>query len=178
MIRVWAHSPVSVLADALAALVVSLGFESTATPDGADVALVDLAAYDDRVPAAPRLPAVAILSPATADAAGIVQRAGYRGYVRSSDPKERLRAEIVAASVPLAFADDARQGHAEAHPPLTPREAQVLGLLMLGLPNKRIASRLGITERTIKHHVSSLIRKYHARGRLGLLVKSQGASRS
>jgi DNA-binding CsgD family transcriptional regulator len=47
---------------------------------------------------------------------------------------------------------------------------QVLGLLMLGLTNKRIAQRLAITERTVKHHVSSLIRKHRVDGRVGLLM--------
>lgn len=49
--------------------------------------------------------------------------------------------------------------------PLTPREIEVLGVLALGLQNKEIASRLFITERTVKFHVSSLMHKLGAENR-------------
>ena len=49
--------------------------------------------------------------------------------------------------------------------PLTPRELEVLGLLALGLQNKEISSRLFITERTVKFHVSSLMHKLGAENR-------------
>ena len=39
--------------------------------------------------------------------------------------------------------------------PLTPREVQVLELLAEGLPNKRIADRLGISDQTVKVHVAA-----------------------
>jgi len=47
----------------------------------------------------------------------------------------------------------------------TPREMEVLDLLSKGLPNKEIASRLYITERTVKFHVSSLLHKLGATNR-------------
>ena len=49
--------------------------------------------------------------------------------------------------------------------PLTPREMEVLDLLSKGLPNREIASRLYITERTVKFHVSSLLHKLGATNR-------------
>ncbi|NJP07536.1 MAG: response regulator transcription factor [Chloroflexaceae bacterium] len=63
--------------------------------------------------------------------------------------------------------------------PLTGRENEVLGLLSQGLPNKLIAQRLGISEHTVKFHISSIYTKLGAtnraeaisRGaRLGLIV--------
>lgn len=42
---------------------------------------------------------------------------------------------------------------------LTPRETEVLTLLGHGLANKQIASRLGITEATVKAHLSSIFRQ-------------------
>jgi DNA-binding NarL/FixJ family response regulator len=60
--------------------------------------------------------------------------------------------------------------------PITPRETQVLGLLMLGLPNKRIGLRLGIAERTVKHHVSALLRKFAVRGRMDLIMLQRDAA--
>ena len=43
--------------------------------------------------------------------------------------------------------------------PLTERETEVLQLLSLGLPNKTIAARLGISEHTAKFHVGSILAK-------------------
>jgi DNA-binding NarL/FixJ family response regulator len=49
--------------------------------------------------------------------------------------------------------------------PLTAREVQVLELLAEGLPNKGIASRLGISDQTVKFHVSSIASKLGAANR-------------
>src|SRR4051794_20353799 len=40
--------------------------------------------------------------------------------------------------------------------PLTPRELQVIELLVEGLPNKVIAARLGISDQTVKFHVAAI----------------------
>ena len=42
---------------------------------------------------------------------------------------------------------------------LTRREQQVLPLLADGLSNKQIAHRMTITERTVKYHISNILRK-------------------
>jgi len=49
--------------------------------------------------------------------------------------------------------------------PLTAREVQVLELLAEGLPNKAIATRLGISDQTVKFHVSSISGKLGAANR-------------
>jgi NarL family two-component system response regulator YdfI len=48
---------------------------------------------------------------------------------------------------------------------LTEREYQVLQLLARGLPNKQIAAQLGISEHTVKFHVSSIYGKLQATNR-------------
>lgn len=49
--------------------------------------------------------------------------------------------------------------------PLTDREAEVLSLLAKGLANKQIAIGLGISEHTVKFHVSSIYTKLNATNR-------------
>lgn len=48
---------------------------------------------------------------------------------------------------------------------LTSREIEVLGMLAEGLGNKAIAKRLGISEHTVKFHVSSIFSKLNASSR-------------
>jgi DNA-binding NarL/FixJ family response regulator len=52
---------------------------------------------------------------------------------------------------------------------LTPREAEVLGLVRQGLANKQIARRLGISERTVKAHLTSTFQ------RIGVADRTQAA---
>jgi DNA-binding CsgD family transcriptional regulator len=54
---------------------------------------------------------------------------------------------------------------ADREAPLTPREQEVLALLVEGASNKMIARRLGISVHTAKFHVGSLLDKLDAVGR-------------
>lgn len=45
---------------------------------------------------------------------------------------------------------------------LTPREREVFALVVAGLPNKRIAGRLGTSEKTVKVHRARVMEKMHA----------------
>jgi DNA-binding NarL/FixJ family response regulator len=49
--------------------------------------------------------------------------------------------------------------------PLTDRERQVLELVRQGQPNKSIARRLGISERTVKAHVTQILQRIGVSGR-------------
>jgi DNA-binding NarL/FixJ family response regulator len=62
----------------------------------------------------------------------------------------------------LAPARTAEEPPAE---PLTAREAEVLALLSLGLPNKQIALRLQISEHTVKFHIAAIFAKLGAASR-------------
>jgi DNA-binding NarL/FixJ family response regulator len=48
---------------------------------------------------------------------------------------------------------------------LTARELEVLGLLTEGLRNTEIAKRLVVSQKTVDHHVSAILRKLDARTR-------------
>jgi DNA-binding NarL/FixJ family response regulator len=54
--------------------------------------------------------------------------------------------------------------------PLTPREEEVLHLLVEGLSNKEIGGRLHLTEGTIKNYVSNIIAKLQANDRTHAVV--------
>ena len=55
---------------------------------------------------------------------------------------------------------------------LTPRELDVVRLLTLGLPNKGIADRLGISDQTVKFHVASIIGKLGATNRTDVVRRA------
>jgi DNA-binding NarL/FixJ family response regulator len=54
--------------------------------------------------------------------------------------------------------------------PLTQREAQLVNFLRNGLKNKEIARALGITEGTVKGHLTRLFRKVGVRNRFELAL--------
>lgn len=103
---------------------------------------------------------------------GAVQ-AGARGYLLKGVPREDIFNAIRVISqggslLQPIVAKKLMQQVAGAEPtekttgliePLTPREQEVLQLLAQGMTNKEIASELVITERTVKFHVSSILRK-------------------
>ena len=82
---------------------------------------------------------------------------GDRTIVTLPDPKRRADPEPAADLAP--------------DPPLTPRESDVLELLRRGLTTKDMAAELNLSARTIKFHVSNLLRKYEARSRIDLLAR-------
>jgi DNA-binding NarL/FixJ family response regulator len=50
-------------------------------------------------------------------------------------------------------------------PVLSPREKQVLGLVVMGFTNQEIANRLRVAESTVKSHLTSIFAKLGVRGR-------------
>jgi DNA-binding NarL/FixJ family response regulator len=89
--------------------------------------------------------------------------AGAMGYLLKDAEPDDILAGIRAVSRGESPIDPkvARQlltarATAPAAPDLTPREAEVLGLVREGLANKQIARRLGISERTVKAHLTSV----------------------
>jgi two-component system, NarL family, response regulator LiaR len=57
----------------------------------------------------------------------------------------------------------------EVFQPLTPREREILRLMSQGLPNKTIASRLKISERTVTTHVANIYAKLHVNNRVSAI---------
>lgn len=59
---------------------------------------------------------------------------------------------------------------------LTPREVEVLELLMTGATNKKIAQQLVITPRTAKAHVSNILRKLEVASRTEAVIRARDLS--
>jgi DNA-binding CsgD family transcriptional regulator len=78
--------------------------------------------------------------------------------IRLAAPDEPADAALVGSAIA-----ETHRGNAETV--LTPREQQVLLLLVEGLSNKAIARRLGISVHTAKFHVGQLLDKLDATGR-------------
>jgi DNA-binding CsgD family transcriptional regulator len=58
---------------------------------------------------------------------------------------------------------------------LRPREREVLELMVAGMRNREIAERLFITVRTVKYHVSHILRKFGVQSRAEVIVLAHNA---
>ena len=63
-----------------------------------------------------------------------------------------------------------KQAFAAASSTLTPREVEVTRMVAAGLRNKEIASRLDISEGTVKFHLHSIYEKLQIEGRYALMT--------
>jgi DNA-binding NarL/FixJ family response regulator len=108
-------------------------------------------------------------------------RAGARGYLTKDAGAEEIRAAVEAVTRGDVILDPAAQRHvvaalseppppAEAPEGLTPREAEVLGLIAAGLTNTEIAERLVVSAATVKSHVNHIFAKIGARDRAQAVV--------
>jgi NarL family two-component system response regulator LiaR len=106
-------------------------------------------------------------------------RAGAAGYLlKDVEPKELVSAiqtvhageallhPAAAARVMAELVESSRPSPASL---LTPREHEVLALIARGQPNKVIARELGVSEKTVKTHVSNVL------GKLGVSDRTQAA---
>ena len=91
------------------------------------------------------------------------------GVLPTEASAEELIAAIHAISQGLIVGTPSLLFESENGPlergPLTERETEVLGLLSKGLANKQIALALGISEHTVKFHVSSIYTKLNVTNR-------------
>jgi NarL family two-component system response regulator LiaR len=117
-----------------------------------------------------RFPTVRVLALTSFRDEELVQRAlqaGAIGYLLKNVSADDLATAIRAAHAGRpTLAPEATQAlvHAAAQPPvpgqdLTPREREVLALMVQGLSNTTIAARLVVSPSTAKAHVSSILAK-------------------
>jgi len=115
-------------------------------------------------------------------------RAGARGYlVKGADKAELIRSILAVADgqavygAPVArriaelFGAGAARPAAPAFPGLTPREREVLDLLAGGARNSEIARQLGMTDKTVRNHVSAILMKLQVPDRTAAAIKARDA---
>ena len=114
-------------------------------------------------PALPSSAGVLLLSDDQADVREMKRSSRVWGILPTDSSAEELTAAIHALSQGLIVGAPQLLFESEIEPvergPLTERELEVLGLLAQGLANKQIAAELGISEHTVKFHVSSICTK-------------------
>jgi len=102
-------------------------------------------------------------------------KAGAHGYVLKGVSASELRAIVRRVAGGEAFVTPALAtrllvefSRPQARDPLselTARERDVIELLSLGSSNREIAERLHLAEKTVKHYVTCILQKLHARSR-------------
>jgi DNA-binding NarL/FixJ family response regulator len=121
--------------------------------------------------------------------------AGACGYLTKTSAAEEIGLAVrevlkgrfyVSPAVTRAYVDTAMKGAAgqresardEAGDPLTPREVEIVRLVGLGLANKEIARRLGVSVATVRTHLSSIYGKLGSASRveLALLAAQPGGA--
>lgn len=125
-------------------------------------------------------PALVVLTRDDRIASDLAAR-GLRGWatVSPDSPAADLAAAVVAAARGFAVRpaspdrnDADEEEDAAPIEALTSRERDVLELVSEGLPNKAIASRLGISDHTVKFHLSSIFSK------LGVTTRTEAVRRA
>ena len=135
-------------------------------------------------------PAIAVAMISAHDDASTVRRAlahGAAGFISKrsglDELQTALRAVLAAQTwLPPSLRGTVLVGEADAEErrlaarlaTLSPQQMRVLGLVADGLLNKQIADRLGVQERTVKAHLTTIFERLDVRNRTqaGVLLRS------
>ena len=113
-----------------------------------------------------------------------VRQYGAHGFLRKSEPAALFSAAIagVLSDVPWFYPLD----HSNPHRPmfelsisykdldLSSRQGQILNHVLQGLPNKRIAQLLCLSESTVKEHMTGILRKLKVTSRVEAITRLRG----
>jgi NarL family two-component system response regulator LiaR len=92
--------------------------------------------------------------------------------VKTAAVGEGKMSPTVASQVLSEFQSYQKVDVADVFQPLTKREREILKLMSQGLPNKTIASRLSISERTVTTHVANIYSKLHVNNRVSAIQEA------
>jgi DNA-binding NarL/FixJ family response regulator len=113
-------------------------------------------------------------------------RAGARGYLlKGADRAELVRGILsvaageavygaaVANRIVEFFTGATQEYAAQVFPELTDRERDVLGLIAAGKRNSEIAAALGLSDKTVRNHVSNVLLKLQVPDRTAAALKAR-----
>lgn len=148
-----------------------------------DVALVDLRLPDGTgidiigrlSEVSPNTRCIVLTSFDDDDALAEAQTAGAKAYLLKSVRGAEITDNIKAVAAGRVLLDERmvsrrRADHEDPTADLTPSERRVLELIGDGLSNREIGERLGVAEKTVKNHITSLLSK------MGLQRRTQVAA--
>ena len=122
---------------------------------------------------------------ATEESVYAALRRGARGYLlRATNRSELIQTvrvlhqgqSFISPSLAAKLLTDAAPAHGASRntnglPHLTPREQQILAILVQGRSNKEIGNSLYLSEKTIKHHLTNILQKLRVRNRVEAALK-------
>lgn len=114
------------------------------------------------------VPVLVLTAYASDEQIDAVLRAGARGYLLKGAAIEEIARAIQTVARGETYIDPRVASRIVAltnMPRLSPRERDVLHLIVAGKSNKEIAAALHVTERTVKFHVTSIFNKLGAENR-------------
>jgi two-component system nitrate/nitrite response regulator NarL len=136
--------------------------------------------------AVPETKMIAFTSAVGVDTAVNAFQAGASGYVLKGSSADDLRHAVravldgetfitpsVATKVVLGLRNASLQKDNTPSIRLSVREEQIVQLLLEGRANQDIARRLSISAKTVKHYMTILMQKFHARSRLEVVLAAQ-----
>jgi len=109
-----------------------------------------------------------------------VLTAGGHGFVLKSEPPELFSRAVFALLDNRTWFPDVNNTMGKTNNSqlskfnLTPRQIDVLNMIMRGLPNKRIATQLSISEPTVKEHISNILKKIGVNSRVEAITLLHG----
>lgn len=129
-------------------------------------------------------PTVPVVIVSASDDPAIIRRAlelGASGYIKKSSSLDEIRAALdlvlaggIAAPATIDIGtetDPEIRDLINRIKTLTPQQARVLGMIAEGLLNKQIAYELGVSEATIKAHVSAVLQKLNVDSRTQAVIR-------
>ena len=134
--------------------------------------------------AQPHIGVVVMTMLAADDAVGEALRAGARGYVVKGAPRDEILHALRGVRAGGAVLGTAVAGSLggllgspapDPFPELTPREREILNLLAANAPTAHIASVLGVSDKTVRNHQSSIFTKLAVVDRAAAVIKAREA---
>lgn len=161
-----------------------------------DVLIIDLSmpgnafeAIQKIVASAPAVKIIAFTAIASVEYAVRALEAGARGYVLKGSTVDELAqalasvlagetyvTPIFASKVITALRNASRRSVEAEAVKLSIREGQIVKLLLRGCTNKEIGEDLQISEKTVRHYMTLLMRKLNVRNRVEAVIAAQRLS--